>query len=77
MRRVARHCVLEGDIVTATKHVRVTCDDTHLGACEKCWIGDPNQTIFSTRTDAHKAGWRYRGGRDWCPDHAGDTKKAP
>lgn len=57
--------------MTATKAVLIRRDAlSHVMGCEARWAGKPDQTIFSTRTDAHNAGWRYRGGRDWCPDHA-------
>jgi hypothetical protein len=60
------------DDVTATKEVLIECDEGgRFMGCPAHWSGGPNQTIFSARTDAHQAGWRHRGGRDWCPDHAG------
>jgi hypothetical protein len=54
------------DDVTAIKTVQIYCD-----GCAGLWLGKPNQTTFSARTDAKAAGWRHQGGRDWCPDHAG------
>jgi hypothetical protein len=60
------------DDVTAIKTVRIVCD--HLGpvdGCEANWVGQPDQTTFSVRTDLQRReGWRHRGGRDWCPEHA-------
>lgn len=57
--------------MTATREVFIECDHGgHLSGCDAAWPGHPNQSIAKARADARESGWRYRGGKDLCPDHA-------
>ena len=47
--------------MTAERMIDIMCD----GCDERYDL--PSPTAWQVRADAHRQGWRYRGGRDLCP----------
>jgi hypothetical protein len=54
--------------MTATREAFIECD--HGGRYAGCPAAYPARTVTEARRQARDAGWCYRNGKDYCPDHA-------